>query len=684
MAKRTLSPPVARTAPERRVIHGVELSDPYAWLKSREDPEVAAYLEAENEYTQGVMSHTEEFQEALYQELLGRIKETDTSAPERKGDHFYYSRTEEGRQYPIYCRKRGSLDAQEEILLDQNLLAEGHEQLRLGAFEVSPNHALLAYSTDITGAEQHTLFVKDLETGDLLGDEIPGTHYSVFWANDNRTIFYSTCDKAQRPYRLHRHVLGTDPGEDVIVFEEPDEAFYLSAEKTRSERYFLLQVGSLVTDEWHYLDADDPMGEFSVIEGRRKGIEYGVEHQGDRFLVWTNDGAKNFKVMEAPCADPGAENWRELVPHRPEIKVESVSAFRNHLVFLERERGLPNLRIQNTTNDDLHYVEFPEPAYVVTPGENPEFESRVFRFDYQSLVTPESAIDYDMDSRDQVVVKRQEVLGGYEPEDYESERLFAKSHDGAEVPISIVHRKGFRKDGSQPLWLYGYGSYGTSLDASFVSTRLSLLDRGFSFAIAHVRGGGEMGEEWRDQGKLFNKMNTFHDFVACAEHLIAERYTSKERLVINGGSAGGLLVGAVTNMRPALFKVVVAQVPFVDVINTILDPELLFSVLEYEEWGDPNQKEAFEYIRGYTPYENVEAKEYPHILAIAGLNDPRVNFWEPAKWVAKLRAMKTDDNRLLLKTKMVAGHSGASGRYDRLRDDAFKYAFVFDVLGITE
>lgn len=678
-----LAPPVAKIVEERSVIHGDLRLDPYAWLKNRESPEVISHLEAENAYTQAVMRATEGLQESLYKELLGRIQETDMSVPSRRDDYFYYSRTEEGKQYPIFCRKHGSLDADEQVLLDLNVLAEGFGQFRLGASVVSPDHRLLAYSTDTTGSEKHALVFKHLDSGELLGEVIPDTHYSVVWANDNKTIFYSTCDEAQRPFRLHRHVIGGDPGDDDVVYEEPDTAFYLSAFKTRTRKYIVLSVGSLVTDELHYLDADDPLGEFSVIRPREQGIEYGLEHQGERFLIWTNDSAKNFKVVEAPCDSPSEDNWKEVIPHRPDVKVEGIAAFAGHFIVVQRERGLTNLRIEGLDGGEVHQVDFPEPVYLAYLGDNPEYDSTVVRFHYQSLVTPDSVFDYDMSTRDRVLLKQQEVLGGYDPSAYTSERIFAKAPDGVQVPMSLLYKKGFPQDGSRPLWLYAYGSYGASIDPFFSSFRLTLLDRGLAFAIAHIRGGGDLGEEWRDDGKLFRKMNTFTDFIACSEHLIAQGYTSKDRLVINGASAGGLLMGAVTNMRPDLFEVVVAEVPFVDVINTILDPSLLYSVLEYEEWGNPNEEEPYFYIKQYSPYDNVEAKGYPQILAISGLNDPRVNFWEPTKWVAKLRALKTDSNRLLLKTKMEAGHGGASGRYDRLHDEAFKYAFVIDALGIT-
>lgn len=676
------SPPVARVDPNIVVLHGDTRVDPYHWMKDpeRTSQEVLAYLEAENAYADSVMKHTEEFQGALYEELKGRIQETDLSAPYRKGDYFYYHRTEEGLQYPIYCRKGGSLEGEEEVLLDQNALAEGHEYFALGAFAVSEDHRLLAYSTDTTGNELYTVFVKDLESGELLPDRLEGVHYTVVWASDNQTVLYSTTDEAQRPYRLHRHELGTEQSADALVYEEPDKAFYLHAHKSRSEDFIFLTLGSLVTSEVRYLRAGDPTGEFKVIHPRQHEMEYHVAHQGDRFLIWCNDEAKNFKLMEAPVDDPSKRNWTELIPHRPDVKIEYVAEFKEHLAILEREKGLMKVRIQALGKGEEYYVDFPEPVYLVHAGTNPEYDSNVLRFNYTSLVTPMSIYDYDMATRERELMKQQPVLGGYEPSRYLSERIFARSADGVEVPISIVYRKDFTKDGSHPIFLTGYGSYGSSNDPNFHSHRLTLLDRGFAFAIAHIRGGGDLGEQWRDDGKLLKKKNTFADFIACAEHLVAERYTSPDRLVISGGSAGGLLMGAVLNMRPDLFAAAIAWVPFVDVINSILDPKLLFSVLEYEEWGNPNDKESYDYIRTYCPYDNVEPKDYPHLLVRTSLHDPRVNYWEPAKWVAKLRTMKTDDHLLLLRTKMKGSHGGASGRYDRLRDDAFDYAFLLDLL----
>ena len=680
----TLTPPVAKTDPKVDTVHGEARVDNYFWLREKSNTEVIEYLKAENKYTQAMMQHTEGFQEQLYQELLGKIKETDLSVPEKMGDYYYYNRTEEGKQYPIYCRKKGSLEAEEEILLDQNALAEEHEYLEIGVYKISPNHQLLAYSTDTTGGESYTLYVKDLDTGQLLGDQIPNTYYSVEWANDNQTLFYTTLDPAKRPYKLYRHQLGSDLAADALIYHEADESFFLDVSKTRSNAYLLMELENINTSEVHYLEADQPTDEFRVISPRQSELEYSVEHHGDQFFIVTNAEAVNFKLMRASVNNPSRENWEEVVPHREAVKLDSVSAFRNHLVISEREDGLQKIRVRNLITDEAHAVDFPEPVYTVQQGGNPEFNTNTLRFNYASLVTPMSVFDYEMDARTRELKKQDEVLGGYDPSLYESERIFAKAADGTPVPISLVYKKGLVKDGGDPLLLYGYGSYGINSEPYFSSNRLSLLDRGFRCAIAHIRGGEEMGRAWYENGKLLHKRNTFTDFIACAEHLIAEKYTASSKIVIEGGSAGGLLMGAATNMRPELFEIVIAKVPFVDVVNTMLDASIPLTVTEYDEWGNPNEKKFYDYIKSYSPYDNIEAKEYPHILVTAGLNDPRVHYWEPAKWTAKLRTLKTGDNQLLLKTEMGAGHGGPSGRYDYLKEIAFEYAFIFDLLGIDK
>ena len=679
-----LTPPVAKADPKTDTLHGEARVDNYFWFREKSNPEVIAYLEAENKYTKAMMQHTEDFQEELYQELLGRIKETDLSVPEKINNYYYYTRTEEGKQYPIYCRKKESLEAEEEILLDQNALAEGHEYLEMGVYKISPNHQLLAYSTDATGGESYTLYIKDLNTGQLLADQIPNTYYSVEWASDNQTLFYTTLDAAKRPYKLYRHQLGSDPAADSLIYHETDESFFLDVSKTRSNAYLLMELENINTSEVHYLKADQPMGDFKVISPRQSELEYSVEHHGDQFFIVTNTDAVNFKLMRASVNNPSRANWQEMIPHREVVKLDGVSAFQNHLVIFEREDGLQKIRVRNLATDEEHAVDFPEPVYTVQQERNPEFNTDILRFNYASFVTPMSVFDYEMDARTRELKKQDEVLGGYDPSLYESERIFAKAVDGTAIPISLVYKQGLVKDGGNPLLLYGYGSYGINSEPYFSSNRLSLLDRGFIYAIAHVRGGEEMGRAWYENGKLRHKKNTFTDFITCAEHLITEKYTASDKLVIEGGSAGGLLMGAVTNMRPELFEIVIAKVPFVDVVNTMLDASIPLTVIEYDEWGNPNERVFYDYIKSYSPYDNIEAKAYPHILVIAGLNDPRVHYWEPAKWTAKLRALKTGDKRLLLKTEMGAGHGGPSGRYNHLKEIAFEYAFIFDLLGIDK
>ena len=678
-----LVPPVARV--ERRVhtLHGETRTDEYFWLRDRSHPEVIAYLEAENRYSGAVMRHTEALQEQLYQEMRGRIKETDLSVPERVDDYFYYTRTEAGGQYPILCRRRGSLDAPEEILLDQNPLAANHAYFKIGVSEVSPDHRLLAYSVDTSGAEEFTLYVKDLTAGQLLAESIGNTSVGVTWANDSHTLFYTLLDHARRPCRLYRHTVGTSPTTDVLVYFEPDESFFLDINRTRSRRYLLLDIASHSTSEVRFLDADEPEGMFRVVQPREFGVEYSVEHHDKRFFITTNDSAPNFRLVQAPVASPSKANWSPVLPYRPDIKLDETDAFRSHLVIYERQAGLRQIRVMNLVSGEEHLVPFPEPVYTLRAHENPEFETTLLRFTYTSLVTPNSVVEWDMAERSWMVRKQTEVLGGYDPSLYRSERVLATAPDGERVPISLVYRAPLQMDGERPLLLNGYGAYGLSYDPSFSSNTLSLLDRGFVVAIAHVRGGEEMGRPWYEGGKLLNKRSTFTDFIASAEHLVAAGYTSSDRLVINGGSAGGLLMGAVTNLRPDLFRVVLADVPFVDVVNTMLDASLPLTVIEYDEWGNPNDRTAYDYIRSYSPYDNIEAKDYPDMLVTAGLNDPRVAYWEPAKWTARLRATKTNGNRLLLRTNMGAGHGGASGRYDFLREIAFKYAFVLDVLGFA-
>ncbi|HEX2636868.1 MAG TPA: S9 family peptidase [Gemmatimonadales bacterium] len=678
-------PPKARTVPRALTIHGDTRVDEYFWLRDREDPEVLAYLEAENRYTDAVMRCTEGLQERLFAEMRGRIKETDLSVPERIDGWLYYHRTAEGAQYPIYCRRPVDDENAEEVLLDLNPLAAGHAYFRLGAFEVSPDHRLLAYAVDTSGAESFSLYVKDLATGALLAETLVNVSPSVAWANDSRTLFYVVLDEARRPCRLYRHVLGANSAEDALVHFEADESFFLDIARTRSNAFLLLELASHSTSEVRFVSADRPEEPFRTVEPRHAGVEYSVSHHGDRFFITTNDAAPNFRLVSAPVTQPSRAHWTELLPHRPDTKLDSTDAFRHHLVVYEREAGLRQIRVLDLASGADHLVAFPEPVYTVRQHENPEFDTTLLRFSYTSMVTPNAVVDYDMAARTWTVRKQTEVLGGYDPARYRTERRFATAPDGTQVPISLVYQLPLeRPGGPRPLLLNGYGAYGICFDPSFSSSSLSLLERGFVVAIAHVRGGEDMGRPWYEAGKLLNKPNSFTDFIAAAEHLVAEGLTSPDRLVISGGSAGGLLMGAVTNLRPDLFRAVLAEVPFVDVVNTMLDATLPLTVIEYEEWGNPNDPAFYDCIRSYSPYDNVRETAYPNMLVTAGLNDPRVAYWEPAKFTARLRARKTDSNRLLLRTNMGAGHGGASGRWDYLREVAFKYAFVLDVLGVSE
>lgn len=679
-----MTPPIAPKHPQLLLLHDDERVDNYFWMRERSNPQVIAYLEAENAYTSAVMQHTENLQVKLYEEMLGRIKETDLSVPYRLDDYYYYSRTESGLAYPIYCRKRNSLEAPEQVLLDQNQLAQGHEFFSLGIFKVSPNHQILAYSVDTTGAEQYTLFFLDLNTFELYPESISQTYFSFAWANDNQTVFYTKVDAANRPFKLFRHSLDNSVSEDTLVYHEPDDAYFVSVGKTRSRAYILMQLNSTITSEVSYLDANNPTEDFQLIQPRTLGVEYEVEHRGDHFWIVTNDQATNFKLVQTPVASPSKANWQTVIPHREDVMLSSISVFANYFVIYERKDGLAKARVRNLSTGEEHYITFPEPTYGFSEGFNPEFNSTILRFSYTSLITPQSVFDYDMETNQRHLKKETEVLAGYDRTQYKSEWIMATADDGVQIPLSIVYKQGVKKDGKNPLFLTGYGAYGINYPASFSSNRLSLLERGVVFAIAHVRGGAEMGRKWYEDGKLLHKKNTFTDFIACAEHLIEQGWTSSDRLAISGGSAGGLLMGAVVNQRPELFKVVIANVPFVDAVTTILDTSLPLSAMEWDEWGNPNDKVYYDYIKSYSPYDNVEAKDYPDILITAGLNDPRVKYWEPAKWTALLRELKTDNNILLLKTNIQAGHGGASGRYESLKEVAFEYAFVLQRLGLVE
>jgi oligopeptidase B len=673
-------PPVARRVPRTEVLHGDTRSDDYFWMREKSNPEVAAYLEAENAYADAVLKPTARFQEALYSEMLARIQETDLSVPYREGGYLYYARTEEGKQYPIYCRKKGTLEASEEVLLDMNQLAEGQAFLALGAWAMSDDGRYLAYSTDTTGFREYTLVVKDLTSGQLLPFEVKRSG-TVTWATDDRTLFYTVEDDAKRSYRVYRHALGETT--DDLLYEEADERFRVFTGRSRSRGFLFLGSASHTTTEWRALPADEPRGEWRLVAERRQDHEYDVDHHGGRFYIRTNDRGRNFRLVTAPVESPGPESWEELVPHRAHVMLEGVELFRHHYVLLERRDGLPAFQVTDLRSGASHAVAFPEPAYSAGPGINAEFDASVFRYTYESLVTPRSVLDYDMESRTSTLLKEQPVLGGYDRALYRSERLLATAPDGVQVPLSIVYRADVPRDGTAPMLLTGYGSYGYPLPVTFSSNRLSLLDRGAVFGLAHIRGGGEMGKAWHDDGRMNRKRNTFTDFIAAAEHLVRAGYTAPDRLIVEGGSAGGLLMGAIANMRPDLFRAIVSKVPFVDVINTMMDEDLPLTIGEYEEWGNPRVREEYDYIKTYCPYTNLSAQAYPAMLVKTSFNDSQVMYWEPAKYVARLRTLKTDGRPLLLKTNMAAGHGGASGRYDFLREVAYDYAFVLWQMGLA-
>ena len=676
-------PPTAKRVPNVTEVNGHKLVDNYYWLRDKTNPEVKAYLESENAYTDAVMKPTEPLQKKLYDEMLGRIKETDVEVPYKKGDYFYYTRTEAGKQYPIRCRRKGSMDAPEEVLLDVNELAKGQIFMSLGEFEVSDDGNLLAYSTDNTGFRQYVLAVKDLRTGKTLPDHAERVG-SVAWANDNKTFFYTIEDeKTKRQYRMYRHTAGTT-GADTLVYEEKDERFNVNVGKSRSKAYIFLVSASHTTSEARYVPADQATAEWKVIEPRKQDVEYYPDHNGDFFYLRANDTGRNFRLVKAPVTDPRRANWQEVVPQRPDVMLRDVDFFKNYYVSYERQDGLPQIRVTDLQSGKSRRIEFPEPAYLSYGYINAEYDTNKIRYGYQSFVTPPSVFEYDVASGASVLLKQKEVPG-YDRGRYQVERIYATAPDGVKIPISLVHLKGAKLDGKGALYLTGYGSYGYAYDINFNSNIFSLVDRGVTFSVAHIRGGGEMGKAWHDAGRMMNKKNTFTDFIASAEYLLAQGYGSKERLVIEGRSAGGLLMGVVLNMRPDLFHAALVGVPFVDVINTMLDESLPLTVPEFEEWGNPKEKAAFDYMITYSPYDNIEAKAYPNMLVKTSFNDSQVMYWEPAKYVAKMRAVRTDHNTLLLKTNMSpAGHGGASGRYDRLKETAFDYAYFLTQMGIND
>ncbi|MDT3776581.1 S9 family peptidase [Nitrospira sp. MA-1] len=679
------TPPRAKRVPYRLEHHGHVRTDEYYWLRDRENPEVLAYLQAENEYAATLRSHTRELEQTLFEEIRDRIQPTDLSVPFRLGDFWYYTRYEEGKEYALYCRKEKSLANPELIMVDGNELARGHDYFSLGNWTVSFAQDILAYAIDTQGRRIYTIGFKNLTTGETIDEWIPSVTGNMEWGNDNRTLFYSRQDSVTlRSNQIFCHRLGTNPQLDTLVYEETDETFSVSIEKTKSKQYLLIGSHQSITNEYRYLNADNPESDFQIFQARKRGHEYDVDHLGDHFWIRTNDDAKNFRLMRTETKATSATHWEEVIPHRLEVYLEGFELFKNFLVLEERRQGLIHLRMLRTEDASEHELNFGEPAYLAALGDNLEADTPYLRFGYTSMTTPMTIYDYHMETREKILLKQEPVLGNFHISHYQTERLFAPAPDGTSIPISVVYRKGFVPDGTHPLLLYGYGSYGASMDASFSSPRLSLLDRGFVYALAHIRGGEELGRQWYENGKLLSKKNTFTDFIACAEFLIRQGYAAPQKLFALGGSAGGLLMGAIMNMRPDLFHGVVAQVPFVDVVTTMLDPNIPLTTGEYDEWGDPNQQQFYEYMLSYSPYDNLQPQPYPHLLVTSGLHDSQVQFWEPTKWVAKLRALKTDNQRLLLRTNMDAGHSGASGRFKRYEETAMIYAFLLDLAGSAD
>ncbi|MFN7118139.1 MAG: S9 family peptidase, partial [Saprospiraceae bacterium] len=678
--------PTAKKVAKELSIHGDNRIDNYYWLNERENPDVIAYLESENAYKDKMLEHTKAFQEKLFEEMKGRIKEDDQSVPYKDNGYFYITRYEQGSEYPIYERKKGNLDAKAESLLNVNELAKPYDYFNVTGLSVSPNNKILAYNEDTLSRRIYTMRFKNLETGEMLPDQIPGIEgYGAAWANDNKTLFYVLKDlQTLRGYKIMKHVLGTPSSQDKEIFHEKNEEFNLFVYNTKSKEYIVIGSSQTVSSEYWVLDANTPDGKFRVIQPRERNLEYSIDHYGDKFYILTNLDAKNFRLMETPEGKTTKENWKEVIPHRTDVLLEGMDIFKDYLVLSERKNGITQIRIRPWNGSAEHYVDFPEEAYVAYTSTNREFDTDLLRLSYQSMTTPNTTFDYNMKSKAFKQLKQQEVLGGFNPSDYVTERTYVSARDGAKVPVSIVYKKGFKKDGKGPLLLYAYGSYGASMDPSFSSSRLSLLNRGFAYAIAHIRGGQEMGRQWYEDGKLLKKKNTFTDYIDCAEWLIANKYTNKENIYAMGGSAGGLLMGAVVNMRPDLFKGVIAAVPFVDVITTMLDESIPLTTFEFDEWGNPKNKEYYDYMKSYSPYDNVEAKDYPAMLVTTGLHDSQVQYWEPAKWVAKMREMKTDKNPLLLHTNMEAGHGGASGRFRALKEIAMEYAFILDLAGKNE
>ncbi|MEA3452612.1 MAG: S9 family peptidase [Bacteroidota bacterium] len=677
--------PVAKIEKHELTIHGDTRIDNYFWLRDRDNSEVIDYLKEENAYTKAVMKHTEKFQTQVFDEIVARIKKDDSSIPYKENGYFYYTRYEKGGEYPIYCRKKDNMDAKEEIMLNVNELAKGYSYFQIGGTSVSEDNKILAYSVDTVSRRKYTIYFKNLETGELYKDKIEITTGRATWTNDNKSIYYSTKDpNTLRVDKIYMHTFGTEQKDDKLIFEEKDETFGTFVYKTKSKKYLIIGSYSTLSTEYQYANADKATNDFKIFQKREKDLEYDIYHFEDKFYVKTNLDAQNFTLMETPENNTSKENWSEVIAHRNDVLLESIEIFKNYLVINERKKGLTELRVINQTDKSEYYIDFGEETYTSWISTNVEFDTEILRYGYSSMTTPVSTLDYNMNSKEKTLLKMQEVLGDFDPENYESKRLFATAKDGTKIPISLVYKKGTELNGENPLLLYAYGSYGNSMDPYFSSTRLSLLDRGFVFAIAHVRGGQEMGRQWYEDGKLLKKINTFTDFIDCSEFLIAENYTNNDKLFAMGGSAGGLLMGAIANMRPDLYKGIIAQVPWVDVVTTMLDETIPLTTSEYDEWGNPNDKEYYDYMLSYSPYDQVKKQDYPNMLVTTGLHDSQVQYFEPTKWVAKLRAMKTNNNLLLLTINMDTGHGGASGRFDRYKETALEYVFMFDLLGITE
>lgn len=695
-AKDEISAPVAEKVPYEIESNGNKRTDNYYWMKltdaqknaeqkDEQTTKVLNYLTAENDYLKTKMKHTENLQEKVYQEIVGRIKQNDESVPYRDNGYWYYQRYEEGKEYPIYCRKKGSLTATEEITLDVNELAKGKNYCQVTGLRVSEDNNLLAYGLDTVSRRQYTIFIKDLRTGKLIDQPVTNTEGYVVWSNDNKTFFYTKKDPVTlRSESVYRHKLDTDPAKDPLVFREADETFSVYTYKTKSDKYIIVQSGSTTTDHFQILNANTPEGKFADFTPRETGLEYSIDHYQDKFYVLTNLLAQNFRLMQTPETKTSKDNWKDKIPHRKDTLLSDIEIFKDYLVVTERAKANTLMSIIDQRTGAKHYLNFGEPAYTVYGSTNLDFDTETLRYGYTSLTTPTSTYDYNMRTKEKVLLKQQEVMGGYNAANYQTERLWATATDGTEVPMSIVYKKGIKKDGNNPTLLYAYGSYGSSTDPTFSITRLSLLDRGFVYAIAHIRGGQEMGRQWYEDGKMFKKKNTFTDYIDCAEYLIEQNYTSPENLFGMGGSAGGLLMGAVVNMRPDLFKGVVAKVPFVDVVTTMLDETIPLTTFEYDEWGNPNNFESYDYMLSYSPYDQVKAQNYPNMLVTTGLHDSQVQYWEPAKWVAKLREMKTDNNTLLLRTNMETGHGGTTGRFKVYRETAQEFAFILDLAGKTD